>query len=72
MYGEPFHVPNPDAVIFDERRDNGEHFRSGCLWNVCRGRVFSLRPRHETSPLSLQAEPLKVLENAVRFLAQQP
>ena len=24
MYSEPFHVPKPDAVIFEERWDKGE------------------------------------------------
>jgi trehalose utilization protein len=72
MYGEPFHVPAPDAVIFEERWDKGEFFRSGCLWKVGRGQVFYFRPGHETFPVYLQAEPLRVLENAVRFLGGHP
>jgi trehalose utilization protein len=66
MYNEPFHVPEPDAVIFEETWDQGEHFRSGCLWKVGRGQVFYFRPGHETFPVFLQEEPLRVLENAVR------
>ncbi len=69
MYGEPFHIPKPDAVVFEERWDKGEHFRSGCVWNVGKGRVFYFRPGHETYPVYLQAEPLRVLENAARWLA---
>lgn len=69
MYGEPFHVPAPDAVVFEERWDKGERFRSGCVWQVGRGRVFYFRPGHETYPVFKQAEPLRVLENAVRWLA---
>ena len=68
MYNEPFHVPEPDAVVFEERWDKGEHFRSGCVWNVGKGRVFYFRPGHETFPVYLQKEPLRVLENAVRYL----
>ncbi len=34
MYGEPFHVPAPDEVLFEEKWDKGEHFRSGCFWQV--------------------------------------
>jgi len=68
MYGEPFHVPKPDAVIFEERWDKGEHFRSGCLWTVGKGKVFYFRPGHETYPVFKQAGPLKVIENAVHFL----
>jgi trehalose utilization protein len=69
MYGEPFHVPAPDAVIFEERWDKGEHFRSGCAWQVGKGRVFYFRPGHETFPVFLQAEPLRIVENAARWLA---
>jgi trehalose utilization protein len=70
MYAEPFHVPEPDAVIFEERWDRGEWFRSGCVWQVGKGRVFYFRPGHETYPVFRQAEPLRVLENAVRWLGE--
>jgi trehalose utilization protein len=69
MYSEPFHVPKPDAVIFEERWDKGEWFRSGCLWNIGSGRVFYFRPGHESYPVFTQPTPLRVIENAVRFLA---
>jgi trehalose utilization protein len=62
-----FHVPKPDAVIFEERWDKGEHFRSGCVWQVGQGRVFYFRPGHEIFPVFKQAEPLRVLENAARW-----
>lgn len=68
MYGEPFHVPAPDAVVFEERWDKGEHFRSGCVWQVGQGRVFYFRPGHETYAVFKQAEPLRVVENAVRWM----
>jgi trehalose utilization protein len=68
MYGEPFHVPAPDEVVFEERWDKGEHFRSGCVWKVGKGRVFYFRPGHESYPIFKQAEPLNVVENAVRWL----
>ena len=34
-----------------------------------KGRVFYFRPGHETYPIYKQAEPLRVVENAVRWLA---
>jgi len=71
MYGEPFHVPSPDEVVFEERWDKGEHFRSGCVWKVGKGRVFYFRPGHETYPIFKQAEPLRVVENAVRWLGER-
>lgn len=70
MYDEPFHVPKPDAVVFEEHWDKGEHFRSGCVWKVGKGQVFYFRPGHETYPIFKQAEPLRVVENAARWLAQ--
>lgn len=70
MYAEPFHVPQPDEVIFEEHWAKGEYFRSGCLWNIGKGRVFYFRPGHETYPIFQQAEPLQVLENAARWLGK--
>ena len=69
MYGEPFHVPPPDEVVFEEKWDKGENFRGGCVWQVGQGRVFYFRPGHETYPVFQQTEPLRVIENAVRWLA---
>ena len=68
MYGEPFHVPLPDEVVFEETWDKGEHFRSGCVWQVGKGRVFYFRPGHETYGIFQQAETQRVVENAVRWL----
>jgi trehalose utilization protein len=59
MYDEPFHVPEPDAVIFEERWELGEYFRSGMVWNIGRGKVFS-------EPVTLQ-----IVENAVRWLGKR-
>jgi trehalose utilization protein len=69
MYNEPFHVPEPDEVIFRESWAKGESFRSGCVWALGRGKVFYFRPGHETFSVYLQREPLQVIENAVRWLA---
>jgi trehalose utilization protein len=69
MYGEPFHVPQPDEVVFEEKWDKGEHFRSGCVWSLGQGRVFYFRPGHETYPIFQQAETLRVIENAVRWMS---
>lgn len=71
MYNEPFHVPVPDEVIFEERWDKGERFRSGCVWNVGKGKVFYFRPGHETFDVYLQPITLKIIENAVGWLGSQ-
>jgi len=71
MYNEPFHVPTPDAVIFEEKWDRGEHFRSGCLWTVGKGKVFYFRPGHETYKVYFEPVPLKILANAVTWLGEE-
>jgi trehalose utilization protein len=71
MYDEPFHVPEPDAVILEERWESGEHFRSGMVWTVGKGKVFYLRPGHETYPIFKDANIIKVLENACRWLGRE-
>jgi trehalose utilization protein len=67
MYDEPFHVPEPDEVILEERWATGEWFRSGCAWTLGKGRIFYFRPGHETYPVFKDANVLKVVENAVRW-----
>lgn len=62
-------VPTPDSVVFEERWDKGEQFRSGCAWQVGKGRVFYYRPGHETYPVYRQAENLRVMENAVQWVS---
>ena len=68
MYDEPFHVPEPDEVILEERWASGEWFRSGAIWKLGQGRVFYFRPGHETYPIYKQPIPLRILTNAVRWL----
>lgn len=69
MYAEPFHVPEPDEVILEERWATGEWFRSGMVWNLGKGRVFYFRPGHETYAVFKEKPVLQLLENAVRWLA---
>ena len=68
MYDEPFHIPAPDEVIFEERWPTGEWFRSGMIWNIGKGKVFYFRPGHETFPVYKQKTALQIVENAVRYL----
>jgi trehalose utilization protein len=69
MYNEPFHVPTPDAVVFEERWEKGEHFRSGCAWQIGKGRVFYFRPGHATYPVFQDENCLRVILNATRWTA---
>lgn len=71
MYDEAHHVPEPDQVVFEERWPTGDWFRSGCVWNLGKGKVFYFRPGHETYPVYKQQAALKVVENAIRWLGGQ-
>jgi trehalose utilization protein len=68
IYDEPFHVPEPDEVILEERWATGEWFRSGSLWQLGKGKVFYFRPGHETYSIFKQQWPLLILINAVRWM----
>ncbi len=71
MYDEPFHVPEPDTVIFEERWPTGEWFRSAMVWDIGLGKVVYLRPGHETYKVYFEEYPLKILKNAVRWLGKE-
>ena len=68
MYDEPFHVPDPDEVILEERWPTGEWFRCAMVWNVGKGKVLYFRPGHETYKGFYEENILKIIENAVRWL----
>ena len=70
MYDEPFHVPPPDQIVFEEKWGGGEHFRSGSVWKIGKGKVVYFRPGHEIYPVYKQEFPLKVIENACRWLGK--
>ena len=71
MYDEPFHIPEPDEVIFEETWEAGERFRSGLVWNIAKGKVFYFRPGHEIYPVYKQPEMIKILANACRWLGKE-
>lgn len=71
MYDEPFDVPTPDVVVFEERWEGGEWFRSGSVWELGKGKVFYFRPGHETYPVFKEQWPLKIIENAVNWMGKK-
>ena len=70
MYADPFQVPEPDAVLFEESWKEGETFRSGLVWNLGAGKVFYFRPGHETYPIFLQEIPLQILTSTARWMGE--
>ncbi|WP_207484476.1 ThuA domain-containing protein [Arenibaculum pallidiluteum] len=67
MYGEPFAIPEPDALVFISWFEGGEVFRSGCCYTRGRGRIFYFRPGHETFPTYHDPAVRRVLANAARW-----
>jgi len=68
MYSEPFDVPAPDELIFISSFESGEVFRSGCVWHRGKGDVFYFRPGHETYPVFHDANVIRILVNACRWM----
>ncbi|MGD1276730.1 MAG: ThuA domain-containing protein [Tepidisphaeraceae bacterium] len=69
MYGEFFDIPEPDCVFLISSFSGGEVFRSGCTWTRGAGKIVYFRPGHEAFPTYYDPNVLRVIENAVRFLA---
>jgi trehalose utilization protein len=70
MYDEPFHVPKPDQLLFEESWATGEWFRSGMIWNLGAGKIFYFRPGHETYPVFKESSVMQIITNAVYWMAQ--
>jgi trehalose utilization protein len=70
VYLEPFHVPTPDAVIFRDKFESGEEFRTGMLWSVGKGKVFYFRPEHETFQGYFNPNILKIIGNAAEWMGK--
>lgn len=72
-YGEPFRVPEPEAVVLDGvyTKPDGtkEPGRMGMCWTVGKGRVFYLTPGHETYDDFFRPEIRLILRNAVEWAA---
>ena len=72
MYGEFFDVPEPQETLLVSSFTGGEVFRSGMTWTRGAGRIFYFRPGHETFPTYHDANVLRLIENAVRWVAPAP
>lgn len=66
-YGEFYHIPAPDELVFVGWYSGGEVFRSGCCYQRGYGRVFYFQPGHETFPVYYQPEIQTIIRNAVRW-----
>jgi trehalose utilization protein len=81
IYGEPFEVPMPNAIVLYGYWETGDSFPDCCYWTVGPqgvpslaqdrlaggGKVVYFRPGHETFPIFLQPEVQTVIRNIVRW-----
>ncbi len=65
MYGEHFDIPEPDELLLISWFEGGEVFRSGCTFRRGAGKIFYLRPGHETFPIYYHPDIQRILANAV-------
>ena len=70
MYGEFFDIPTPDELVFITGFDNGEVFRSGCVWNRGYGKVFYFQPGHESNTAYQNPQIRKVIQNAIHYVVR--
>jgi trehalose utilization protein len=69
MYGEHFDIPPPDELVLVSWFQGGEVFRSGCCFRRGAGRIFYLRPGHETYPTYHDPAIQRLIGNAVGWAA---
>ena len=69
MYGEYFDIPQPETLVFVSWFTGGEVFRSGCCYTRGRGKIFYVRPGHETHPTYHHPQIQRVIANAIHWAA---
>jgi len=69
IYGEPFCIPTPDELLTISWFEQGNVFRSGCVFKRGNGKIFYFQPGHETVPTYHNENVQKVITNAVRWAA---
>ena len=69
MYGEPFDIPDDGKIIFSSWYEGGNVFRSGVLFQRRNGKIFYFSPGHEMYPIYHDPNVVRILGNAIRFVA---
>ena len=69
MYGECFHIPPPDELVFISWYEGGEVFRSGCTFTRGLGKIFYFSPGHECYPIFNIPEIQRIIINAAKWAA---
>lgn len=69
IYGEPFGIPAPDELLTISWFEQGNVFRSGCIFKRGHGKIFYFQPGHESVPTYHNEIVQKVITNAVKWAA---
>jgi trehalose utilization protein len=69
MYGEPFTIPQPDALVFGGWFEHGNIFRSGACFLRGAGKVFYFQPGHESCRSYYNPYVQQIIKNAVHWAA---
>lgn len=69
MYGEPFFVSSPDALVFGSWFEDGNIFRSGMCFTRGAGKIFYFQPGHETCKSFYNPHVKRIIQNAVLWAA---
>ncbi len=67
LYSEPFHIPQPDALVFGAWFEDGHIMRAGACFHRGAGKVFYFQPGHETCSSFYNPYVQRIITNAVRW-----
>lgn len=67
LYAEPFHIPQPDELVFGAWFEDGHIMRAGACFYRGAGKVFYFQPGHETCASYHNPYVQKIITNAVRW-----
>ena len=68
VYSEPFFIPQPEELIFGGWFEDGNIFRSGCVWTRGAGKIFYFQPGHETCKSFYNPYVQRIITNAVYYV----
>lgn len=71
MFGEPFDIPEPDAVVLESTFPKGGEFRSAVTFTFGEGRGAYVRPGHETFRIYHHPSIRRILHNAAAWAASE-
>ena len=68
LYGEPFYIPQPDALVFGSWFEDGHIMRSGACFLRGAGKIFYFQPGHETCRSFYNPYVQRIIANAVHWV----